>query len=193
MIPREKFSNEIWIGVHDGVFHMDDIFDTALHVLYYEQAGKISKIFRIPRGNKWLKDKMDCLIDFGNKNDEHNDDHHHLRGRKSYRIENGIPFAASGLGWDKIGLTVCNESVWIFEQIKQMYVLPIDAWDNGIFLNPPPIRKDGARIRIPSIFNIIDAWREDARGNNQKMDEYFMVLVDFFKKTLRCEINRLKK
>ena len=120
--------NKKKIITHDGSFHADDLFATA--VLSILNKGKV-KIIRT-RDEKIIA-KGDYVYDVGGiYNPELNRFDHHQKGGAGKR-ENGIEYSSFGLVWKKFGKDVCG-SKKVAEIVDNKLVAPIDAGDNGFDL-----------------------------------------------------------
>jgi len=113
------------IAVHDGNFHADDVFASAILKLIYPNA----KIIRTR--NKYRLDNADVRIDVGGKyNSKTGDYDHHQESFKEKR-DNGIPYASAGLIWKHFGRRlVKSDEGW--QYIEDALIQPIDAHDNGM-------------------------------------------------------------
>ncbi len=116
---------------HDGTFHSDDLFATA--VLYILNNGNI-KIIR-SRNREMIK-RGDYVYDTGGEYDDTKDFFdHHQRGGAGSR-PNGVPYASFGLVWKKYGPEICGSSE-VSDKIDEKIAQHIDAIDNGLtFTNP---------------------------------------------------------
>jgi len=116
---------------HNGSFHADDLFATA--VLSILNKGNI-KIIRT-RDLEVIA-KGDYVYDVGGIYDpENNRFDHHQKGGAGAR-ENGIPYSSFGLIWKKYGEQLC-ESKEVADHIDKKIVQPIDAIDNGVDIVKP--------------------------------------------------------
>jgi uncharacterized UPF0160 family protein len=115
------------VGTHDGRFHADEVMATAI----------LNKIFEIEivrtRDPKKLSEQ-DIVYDVGGGEF----DHHGVE--KVYR-EDGIPYAACGLIWNRFGRDVIStedpsltkdEIESVFDFVDRFLIEGIDAQDNGI-------------------------------------------------------------
>ncbi len=111
---------------HNGGFHTDDLFATA--VLFILNNGNI-KIIRT-RDKDTMK-KGDYVYDVGGVYDERKNlfDHHQKGG--AGKRENGIPYSSFGLIWEKYGKKLCGNKD-IADMVDKKIVQPIDAVDNGV-------------------------------------------------------------
>lgn len=138
---------------HDGSFHVDDIFATA--VLSILNNGNI-KVFR-SRDSKIIS-KADYVYDVGGiYNPDENKFDHHQKGRPER--ENGIPYSSFGLVWRKYGEVICG-SKDVASKIDSKIVIPVDARDNGVdFIKP--IFKNVFPYAVDSIFlSEYPTWKE---------------------------------
>lgn len=113
---------------HDGSFHADDVFATA--VLSILNKGRV-KIVRT-RDEKIIA-KGDYVYDVGSVYDPEKNrfDHHQVGG--AGKRENGIEYSSFGLVWKKFGEQICG-SKKVAEIIDNKLVVPVDAGDNGFDL-----------------------------------------------------------
>jgi uncharacterized UPF0160 family protein len=112
------------ICVHNGDFHADDVFATAILKLIYPDL----KVLRSRDPEIWKK--VDALVDVGGKysHEEMNYDHH--QNDFDIKRENGIKYASCGLIWKHYGIElVSSEEVW--RDIEEKIIQYIDADDNG--------------------------------------------------------------
>ena len=165
---------------HDGSFHADDIFSTAVLSLFLAKQGEAFEVIRT-RDTEIIK-KGDFVYDVGGIYDENlNRFDHHQKGGAGKR-ENGIEYASIGLVWKKFGVELCG-SKEIAELIEKRLVSPIDANDNGMSLVEkkyevfPYLIQDFFRVMRPT-------WREGDEKNN----EMFFKCVEFAKIILEREI-----
>lgn len=109
-----RAGDEMRAFTHDGVFHADDVFAAALLKIVYPQII-------IERGNQVPKDYDGLVFDIGRGKYDH-----HQRDRKVR--ENGVPFAAFGLLWQKLGevLLKKEDACYFDEEFVQL----IDRADN---------------------------------------------------------------
>lgn len=100
---------------HAGTFHADDVFSTALLQL-------INKDFKVIRGLTIPENFRGIIYDIGGGEFDH-----HMKDKKMR--ENGIPYAAFGLLWEKFGENLMDEEgvVWFDEH----FVQPLDDADNN--------------------------------------------------------------
>lgn len=163
---------------HDGTFHADDLFATA--VLSILNNGNI-KIIRTR--NKKLIKKGDYVYDVGGEYDADKDlfDHHQKPGA-GFR-ENGIPYSSFGLVWDKYGEKICGNRE-IANRIDQKIVCPIDAVDNGFDISKSTIEGVRPYFADQVYLNNIPTWKED----NKNIDKIFEQQVALVCLLLKREI-----
>jgi len=115
------------VGTHDGRFHADEVMATAI-------LNKIFEIEIVRTRDTKILDQLDIVYDVGGGEF----DHHGIE--KVYR-EDGIPFAACGLIWNKFGRDVIynedqsltkDDIESIFYYVDRVLIEGIDAQDNGI-------------------------------------------------------------
>jgi len=99
---------------HSGKFHADDVFAAAL--LTY-----IKPNIKIIRGNTVPKDFKGIVFDIGGGEFDHHQMDKKLR-------EDGTPYAAFGLLWDKLGEGILGEED--AKRFEKEFVQPLDLCDN---------------------------------------------------------------
>lgn len=116
---------------HNGSFHVDDLFATAVLSILNKEKIKIIRT-RDPE----IIATGDYVYDVGGVYDEalrHFD--HHQKGGAGKR-ENGIPYSSLGLVWKAYGEKICGSKEAALE-IEEKIVEPIDAKDNGVDISVP--------------------------------------------------------
>lgn len=99
---------------HAGKFHADDVFSTAL-LQYLNPEYTYTRGYQVP-------DDFDGIVyDIG----WGEFDHHQADARVR---ENGTPYAAFGLLWEKFGVSIVGEDE--AKRIDAMFVQPLDLSDN---------------------------------------------------------------
>lgn len=138
--------NNVTAFTHSGKFHADDVFSSAL-LLY------LNPEIRIIRGNKVPEDFDGIVFDIGRGRYDHH--------QKDSRIrENGIPYAAFGLLWEKLGAEILGEE--LAQKFDESFVQPLDNNDNT-----------GEKNELATLIgNFNPTW--DAQGGN---DEAFFQAV----------------
>ena len=99
---------------HGGKFHADDVFSSAL-LLY------LNPEITITRGNFVPEDFDGLVYDIGRGEYDHHQNDSRVR-------ENGIPFAAFGLLWEKLGVEILGEELAL--RFDNDFVQPLDLNDN---------------------------------------------------------------
>lgn len=100
---------------HGGKFHADDVFSTAL-LLYLNPEFTYTRGFDVPQ------DFDGVVYDIG----WGEFDHHQADARVR---ENGTPYAAFGLLWEKYGADILGEQE--AERMDALFVQPLDLSDNS--------------------------------------------------------------
>lgn len=146
---------------HDGVFHTDDIFASA--VISILENGNI-KIIRTR--DKEIFQKADYLYDVGGEyNPEKNRFDHHQKGGAGVR-DNGIPYASFGLVWKKFGPKICGD-IEIAKRIDNKIIMLIDCYDNGLSILTPKY-KNTFPYTIEDFFKInFPTWKENEKKINK--------------------------
>lgn len=99
---------------HSGKFHADDVFSAAL-LLY------LNPEITITRGNQVPENYEGLVFDIGRGQYDHH--------QKDSRIrDNGVPYAAFGLLWEKLGPEILGEELAL--KFDESFVQPLDINDN---------------------------------------------------------------
>ena len=139
---------------HGGIFHADDVFATALLKI-------INPDIEIIRGNQAPEDFEGIIYDIGGGEFDHH--------QKDKRIrENGVPYAAFGLLWEKYGEEILGKKE--AEKFDTDFVQQIDWADNT----------GGYNILARVIGDRNTTWKE---SHKDAMEE-FEKAVDFAKEIL---------
>ncbi len=164
---------------HNGTFHADEIFSTAVLSILLESNIKVIRT----RDENIIK-TGDYIYDVGGEYDpSRNRFDHHQPGGAGKR-ENGVPYAAFGLVWKAYGEKICG-SKEVADKIDQGLVQAIDSDDNGIDLY-----KSIGDVAPYLLVNAINAFRPSWK--EEESDEPFFELVSFFKKFLLRKIKKAK-
>jgi uncharacterized UPF0160 family protein len=169
---------------HNGAFHADDIFSTAVLFLVLEKSGKKFQVFRTR--DEEIINKGDYVYDIGGVYDpEKNKFDHHQKGGAGKR-ENGIEYASIGLVWKKFGIELCGDQK-IVDWLDKKIIAPIDANDNGIEIVEN--KSDVSPYLIQHVFGSMrPTWKEDSINE----DDVFLKCVDMAKVILTREIIQAK-
>jgi uncharacterized UPF0160 family protein len=119
------------IVTHSGNFHADDVCAVATLQLYYG----VDAIQVVRTRDESVIATGDIVLDVGGVYDPEKERYDHHQGDAPIR-DNGIPYAAFGLVWDKYGALVCGDAELAL-QIEAAIVIPIDAHDNAVSLYTP--------------------------------------------------------
>ncbi|PIP74008.1 MAG: metal-dependent hydrolase [Candidatus Lloydbacteria bacterium CG22_combo_CG10-13_8_21_14_all_47_15] len=170
------------IITHNGHFHADDVFATALLAILHDEKKMPYDIIRSRDRNLWLTG--DFVVDVGDVYDAlANRFDHHQKGGAGVR-ENGVPYSSLGLVWKKFGAEFTGLQ-HASEYIDKKLVEYIDAMDNGMEI----IRAKFDGVNIYAIGEVIESfslgWDEDS-----SFDDAFIEAVDVAKKILLRERSR---
>ncbi len=146
---------------HSGLFHADDVFATALLRI-------LNPAFTYTRGTRVPEDFDGIVYDIGCGEF----DHHQADSRVR---ENGVPYAAFGLVWERYGKEILEEKD--AEMFDREFVQMIDMTDNTGKQNPV---SDIIRHMNPE-------WNE-----HRSSDEAFAEAVTFAEHTLRAHFKRIR-
>ena len=136
---------KITIAVHDGMFHADDVFATAILKKIYPNL----KVIRTR--DKDILEKVDMRVDVGGKYSARSGNFdHHQEG--SPNREGGLPYSSCGLIWKHFGRKIVNSDE-AFSHIDKKLIEFIDASDNGVgFSNDT--------VRVYSIASVVSSFNQ---------------------------------
>lgn len=165
---------------HNGSFHADEIFASAVLSLLLEKKGEKFEIIRT-RDPKIIEEG-DYVYDVGGIYDEEKNRFDHHQKDFNEKRENDILYSSFGLIWKKYGEElVGDEKATKF--IDNRLVAPIDGADNGIDLVES--KYDISPYFIQYFFNsMIPTWCE----KDLDPDSMFLESVEIAKKILNREI-----
>lgn len=174
----------IRIVTHNGHFHADDVFATAVLSMLHERKNESFIIIRSRDPKEWGAGGF--VVDVGDVYDaQKNRFDHHQEGGAGKR-ENNIPYSSLGLVWKKFGVEFCDseEAAGIIEKKLVEY---IDAMDNGMEGVRPKIEGVATYGIGETIESFSLGWDEDG-----DFDTAFMQAMDVAKKILIREMIRAK-
>lgn len=172
--------SKIKVGIHDGMFHADDVFSIAILKLIYNEVETIRT-----RNNEILK-QCDMRVDVGKEyNPKTNDyDHHQVPGPE--KRDNGIPYASCGLLWKEFGEKIC-EIKDVARKIDENLIQGIDADDCGVNIYESTMGKGPYPLpRVINRFNTKDF-------NSEEQFTMFMRAVELALHVLKKEIDVNKR
>jgi len=165
---------------HNGSFHSDDVFASAVFSILFEKRDQDFEIIRTR--DEDVIASGDYVFDVGGVYDENDNrfDHHQVGG--AGMRANGIEYASLGLVWKKFGKEICG-SLKVADIIDKRLCAPIDAWDNGMDLVKST--HDTAPYFLQYIFfSMHPTWREE----DINIDEIFSKAVKMATEILKREI-----
>lgn len=173
------FTKKKILVTHNGSFHADDLFATA--VLSILNEGNIEIIrTREPK----IFETGDYVYDVGGEYDaDKNRFDHHQRSGAGLR-ENGIPYSSFGLVWDKYGETICGNRE-VANIIDQKIVCPIDAVDNGFDISKSLIEGVRPYYADQVFLNNIPTWKEDNSNIDQIFEEQVALVCILLKREIK--------
>ena len=148
----EVFSSALpsYAVTHPGPYHADDVVAGAILRLRHGESFPIRR-----SENPDVIAAADIVFDVGGEWDPRRGRFDHHQGpTESHPC--GTPYASAGLLWARYGLEIVarecpdvgeSEIKLIAEAVRQICILPVDAWDNGIF---PDFR--GQRVLVFQAF-----------------------------------------
>lgn len=186
-IKKIRDEGYVVIGVHNGIFHCDDvsaccILDILLEKVYNKTKPQETKKIAIvrTRNPKVLKDCSVCVDIGGGKLD------HHYEGCDKKR-ENGIRYASIGLVWKIYGKKLIElinpelndeEKEQLFKEIDDKIIKFIDADDNGQPIEKPgtannPNLDDNEKFFLSFDFDFITLYNPSWHEKNPDFDNCF--------------------
>lgn len=147
---------------HGGKFHADDVFATALLQILNPEI-QIIRGFQVP------EDFDGIVYDIGMGEFDHHQQDKRVR-------DNGIPYAAFGLLWEKFGHLLLDEKK--MKGIESEFVLPIDLSDNSAEKNP---------------LSVAISWMNPSYDDSQEMEKCFWQAVEIARTMLSAAIKKLQK
>lgn len=168
---------------HDGGFHTDDVFASAVMRMWLRRHGKRMRITRTRE--QGIIEKADIAFDVGQIYDHTQGryDHHQTEGAGVRH--NGVPYAAFGLVWKHYGLDICEGREEVWKNIDTDLVQPIDASDNGVDLYSCAPTYGCTPVAIQRIMRIFDG---DFNGASVFAERVIQQALD---QTLRADSYRL--
>jgi uncharacterized UPF0160 family protein len=163
---------------HNGTFHTDDLFATAILSILNNGSIKIIRT-RDPEIFKM----GDYTYDVGGENNpEKNKFDHHQKGGGGKR-DNGIPYSSFGLIWKKFGEEICG-SKEVSDLIDLNIVQSIDAKDNGVDISKS-IYVNVFPYSVEQIFlSAVPTWEENNKDINKIFKKQVRKAVDLLKREI---------
>ncbi|MNY85728.1 hypothetical protein D3C78_19280 [compost metagenome] len=165
---------------HDGAFHADEVFSTAILKHLYPDAIILRS--RDPEIWKTADVVYDVGMIFDNeKYFDHHQEHPELRSC-------GTPYSSFGLIWKKFGeqyiqAFVTNVDIQrIWKKVDRDLVFDVDAIDNGIAIPSS----------IYGVSQIIGSFNASYKNQNKKFDEAVTIAASILKEKVRTEITAAK-
>ena len=202
-VKKIRDEGYVVIGVHNGIFHCDDvsaccILDILLEKVYNKIKPQETKKIAIvrTRNPKVLKDCSVCVDIGGGKLD------HHYEGCDKKR-ENGIKYASIGLVWKIYGKKLIElinpelndeEKEQLFKEIDDEIIKFIDADDNGQPIEKPgtannPNLDDNEKYYLSFDFDFITlfnpSWHEEKPDFNKSFESAFKTTRRTFSNCLK--------
>lgn len=149
------FNKKKILVTHNGTFHADDLFTTAVLSIVFNKNIKVTRT----RDQKLIL-SADVVYDVGGiYNEEKNRFDHHQKEGGGVRPD-GIPYSSFGLVWKKFGEQICG-SKEVANRIDKKLVQPIDAIDNGVDFSKP-LYEGVINYGPDQVFlNRIPTWKEE--------------------------------
>lgn len=168
---------------HNGKFHADDLFATAVLLTMLGKDLSDSDVQLIRTREEDEIAAGDYVYDVGGAYDADANrfDHHQTEG--AGKRESGISYAAFGLVWKKFGADICGSQA-IADRVDHRMVEPIDAHDNGQMIYNMRFEDLHPYTLSGIVGAFLPTWKEEREG----MDERFEALVPHAQKLLEREI-----
>jgi len=178
---------------HDGTFHADDIFATAILKTIFTDINVVR--------TRDLHDvtESDIVYDVGLEYDGLTRFDHHQNDETLIR-ENGIPYSSFGLIWRKFGLDYIKKFDYadeadtetlekVHQKVDESIVQPIDADDNGFFTYFPSEYPTYSLSQVIANYNL-----DDASSDNQTFRFFKAVSLakSIMAKQLLRDFNKVK-
>lgn len=117
---------------HDGLFHADDVFATALLSLYSENISvKRGSDLEVPQGKDWI------VFDIGGGELDHHTPEN--RENNGFHPDTEVPYASCGLVWRKYYREIlktqnCPPAYYdiVYRKLEKTLIIGIDAADNRV-------------------------------------------------------------
>lgn len=182
---------EINLATHDGVFHGDEVFATAILQLTFGKSLSTVMRGRLKPGEQW-NSSLDIIYDVGGQYDgERFYDHH--QGDLAARPISGIPYSSAGLIWKHFGywtLRTLNvpeafiERIW--EEMDRDYIQGIDATDCGAreLLGTVGLAREVPLSSVVSVFNANDKF-----DNSSAFTQVVAIARDILKAAITSKVN----
>lgn len=190
---REKLLQKktINIATHDGIFHGDEVFATAiLQLTFGDNISSVNRS-RLQPGADWNPD-LDIIYDVGGKYDGNRFFDHH-QGDLAARPISGVPYSSAGLVWKHFGYWALRnmnvpeafiERMW--EEIDRDYLQGIDATDCGAreLLGTAGLVHEVSLSSMISIFNSNNKF-----DNNSAFVQVVTIARDILKVAITSKLN----
>lgn len=166
---------------HAGRFHADEVMATVILGKFFDEIT-VCRVIKLPDKLK----KGTIIYDIGGGCY----DHHQIGGNG--RRQNGVPYAAAGLIWNRYGgklLEKYGDTYGVWKKIDRVLIQGIDAVDNGTM---PSVDYPAYTMGISQIISSFNpCWDSD-----ESSDEAFVKAVLFsetiFDNVLKNAISRAK-
>ncbi|MGL5936348.1 MAG: MYG1 family protein [Cetobacterium sp.] len=185
-------SRQMIIATHDGIFHVDEVL--AIFMLMQLPEYKDAKVIRT-RDKELLK-TADVLVDVGNVYDhsKRRYDHHQKDFNYKFKKQLDVTMSSAGLIYKHFGLRVICKMLnitkdhpdiyTIYHMIYHIFIILIDASDNGIEYKPSNRAFVNKRHINPStlLARITPSWYEDnsVEVYNRLFPEALKIIGDEF-------------
>ncbi|MDE2399849.1 MAG: MYG1 family protein [Patescibacteria group bacterium] len=166
---------------HNGGFHSDDIFATAVLSFVLEKQNQKFEVIRTR--DPEIIENGDYVYDVGGIYDEAKNrfDHHQIGGAGA--DESGIEYSSFGLVWKKFGAEICG-SQKVADNIRKRLVAPIDGPDNGIDIFTNKFENISPYTIQDYFSSMQPTWNEE----NLEIDKVFLEGVEIAKNILKREV-----
>ena len=173
------FNKKKILVTHDGTFHADDLFATAVLSILFD--GDI-KVIRTRDGE--LIVSADVVYDVGGiYNSEINRFDHHQKEGAGLR-PNGIPYSSVGLVWKKFGEIICGNAE-VADRIDKKLLQAIDAIDNGVDFTKPLYEGIICYGPDQAFLNNLPTWKENCKNIDSIFKKQVKKVVEFLLREIK--------
>ncbi|MFA6094606.1 MAG: MYG1 family protein [Candidatus Paceibacterota bacterium] len=167
------------IVVHNGRFHTDDVFATAIIEILLKRRGlfELEQPTIVRTRDENIIREAEYVMDVGGVYDaDSRRFDHHQKGGAGVRA-NGIPYASFGLVWKTYGVELAG-SEKVAQVIDERLVQAIDANDNGVSVYKPLFEKVYPYGIYDGVSSLNPTWKEGEDDRD----------VGFFKAVAAAEV-----
>lgn len=180
---------------HNGSFHQDEVFASAVLRIYLKKKFKYPRVEIIRTRDLGLIKRLSSgrgrtrnfIVDVGGKYEPENllFDHHQFLEEEGKR-ENGVYYSSFGLVWKEYGEYICD-SQEIADAVDKKIVQSIDALDNGV-----DIFSCNGEVKPYLFYEYFDTYNFLFQESKKNRKKAFMKMLVLAEDILLKEIKRFK-